>query len=162
MTPTLERFTDCLRSFGVTNVEWRFVSGDHPHLVLDAAHEAVGPLTIYDDTDELTLEFGRYYHCHFDGCEFERPPNASERQRLDAAATLAAEYVARILSLSVGVAVHYREDRCIGASLIYLDDAGIDASKLASSSIGLYGGNVRSDRFLWTGPVPASQPKNGG
>lgn len=154
MTPTLERLADCLRSFGVTNGAWRFVSGDRPHLVVDAAHDAVGPLTVYDDAGELTLEFGRCYHCHFDGCESDLPSNATETQRLDAAATLAAEFVARILSLRVGVAVHYCGGRCIGASLIYLDDAGIDASELGSSSTGLYGGNVRSDRFLWTGPVP--------
>lgn len=97
--------------------------------------------------------FGTFYHCHFDGSESDLP-NLNREQRLDEAAKLAAEYVARILALQIGVAVHYRGQTCISASLIYLDDDGVDASSLAASSLGLYGGNVRTERFLWTGPVP--------
>lgn len=130
------------------------MSEESPRLILKAAHEAVGPLTIYDDTFELTLEFGRCYHCHFDGSESELPPNATEQDHLDAAAALAAEYVARILDLRIGVAVHYQGDHCTGASLIDLDDAGMTASKFAASASGFVGGKVRSERFLWTGPIP--------
>jgi hypothetical protein len=162
MTPTLEHFAESLRSSGDLETIWRFVSDDRPRLILDAVHESVGPLTLFDETEELTLEFGRCYHCHFDGCESDLPHNATNRQRLDAAAELAADYVARILAHRIGVAVHYRGSTCIGASLIFLDDAGIDATDLASSSVGLYGGNVRSERFLWSGPVPESPTQAGG
>ncbi|QDV88802.1 hypothetical protein [Planctomycetes bacterium TBK1r] len=162
MTPTLQHFIDELAAQGVDDPGWRLELDERPHLVLDPLDNVVGPLEVWDDTCELTLVFGKCYHCHFDGCESDLLASATDEQRLAAAASLTAEYVARILDSRIGVAVHYRGDTCIGAALIYLDDDGVDASQLAESTIGLYGGNIRTERFLWSGPVPAPQNQNGG
>jgi len=110
---------------------------------------SVGPLVIYDDGDELTLEFGTKYHCHF-GCLESDECNAS---RMEAAAMLAAGFADRILRERIGVAVHYSDRGCTGAALIYLDDFGFSSEELSSSDVGIVGGLIRTERFLWSGPV---------
>jgi hypothetical protein len=149
MTPYLSAFLDELKRLEHNTESWTFVDGQNPTLTLAAKNSLVGPLVLYDDGDELTLEFGTKYHCHFDGFETED----CETSRMLAAAMLAADYVNRILRERIGVAVHFNDRGCIGASLIYLDDDGLSAENLAQSNAGIYGGMIRTERFLWTGPI---------
>jgi hypothetical protein len=71
-----------------------------------------------------------------------------------AASILAADYVDRILREQIGVAVHYDDRGCIGAALIFLDEHGLTPENLEHSNVGVCGGLIRTERFLWSGPVP--------
>jgi len=52
----------------------------------------------------------------------------------------------------VCVAVHYLGDQCIGSSHFCLDQEGVTPETLRDSLAGLQGDNIRSERFLWSGP----------
>ena len=150
MPPYFVAFLDELKRLEQDSSTWQFADDrQRPTLTLEAQHPCVGPLVIYDEGEELTLEFGTKYHCHFDGFESE----THEADRMLGAAILAAGYVNRILCKRIGVAVHFNDRCCTGASLIYLDDCGLSAENLEESTAGIFGGTIRTERFLWTGPI---------
>jgi len=149
MPPYFNALLAELERLGHDTTAWCFTNDDQPLLQLAAMDPSVGPLVIYDDGDELTLEFGTKYHCHF-GCLESDECNAS---RMEAAAMLAAGFADRILRERIGVAVHYSDRGCTGAALIYLDDFGFSSEELSSSDVGIVGGLIRTERFLWSGPV---------
>ena len=149
MRPYFVAFLDVLKTFYADISPWQFSDGPPPTLTLAAQHPCVGPLVLFDEGTELTLEFGTKYHCHFEGCDAE----TCEADRMINAAVRAADFVDRILRERIGVAVHFEDCRCTGASLLYLDDLGVSAEDLAASTAGLCGGTIRTERFLWTGPI---------
>ncbi len=150
MPPYFVAFLDKLKTLRHDISRWQFSDAIPPTLTLAAQHPSVGPLVLFDEETELTLEFGTKYHSHFG--DFEEATCEDERMLI--AANSAAEFVDRILREKIGVAVHFAESGgCTGASLIYLDDLGISAKKLAASTAGIYGGSIRTERFLWTGPI---------
>jgi len=149
MPPYFVAFLDELKTFDPDMSPWQFSDGPPPTLTLAAHHPCVGPLVLFDEGTEVTLEFGTKYHCHFDGCDAE----TCEADRMRNAAVRAADFVDRILRKRIGVAVHFNDCRCTGASLLYLDDLNVSAENLAASTAGLYGGAIRTERFLWTGPI---------
>ncbi|MBX3416055.1 MAG: hypothetical protein KF851_00510 [Pirellulaceae bacterium] len=150
MAPYILTFLDELKTRGYDVSEWSYEVGENSTLRLAAKNSLVGPLVLFDDREELTLEFGTKYHCHFDGQETDEYGT----DRMHAASMLAADYVDRILREQIGVAVHYNDRGCIGAALIYLDEHGLTPDNLKYSNIGVYGGLIRTERFLWSGPVP--------
>ncbi|MCA9081219.1 MAG: hypothetical protein KDA58_11720 [Planctomycetaceae bacterium] len=129
------------------------MSGDVPRLELDAVHDAVGPLIVYDDAVELTLQIGRHYHCHFDGSEGLLPEETTDCERLHIASELTADSVSRILTLRIGLAVYYQGDRCVGSALVDLDEEGGEGTDLFAAPWGKRAGAVRTERFLWNGPI---------
>ncbi len=116
---------------------------------LPAKSALVGPLVLYEEMEELTLEVGTKYHCHFAGQGTEE----CDADPMHAASIFAAEFVDGILQDRIGVAVHYNDRGCIGAELIYLDREGLAPGDLKNSSVGVHGGAIRTERFLWSGPV---------
>jgi hypothetical protein len=150
MAPYILAFLEELKTRGYDVSGWSYEEGENPTLRLAAKNSLVGPLVLFDDREELTLEVGTKYHCHFDGQETDEYGT----DRMYAASMLAADYVDRILREQIGVAVHYNDRGCIGAALIYLDEHGLTPENLKYSYVGVYGGLIRTERFLWSGPVP--------
>ena len=151
MTPHLKAFLDELEERDQDTSVWLFTDDDRgPRMTLAAEHPSVGPLIIYDEGHELTLEFGTKYHCHFDGSDCD----THHSDGMSRAATLTADLVIRILRLQIGVAVYFNELGCTGASLIDLDELGLSADNFAKSTAGVCDGTIRTERFLWSGPVP--------
>ncbi len=149
MAPYMVHFSMKLKNRGHDVLEWSCEESKNPTLRLAAKNSLVGPLVLFDGREELTLEVGTKYHCHFDG----HVTDEYGVDRLHAAAMLAADYVDRILRERIGVAVHYNDRGCIGAALIYLDEHGLTAGNLKDSDVGIHGGLIRTERFLWSGPV---------
>ena len=149
MAPYMQAFLDELERRGQDRSQWLFSSGESPTLTLQARNLSTGSLVLSDDCDELTLEIGHVFHCHFDGTG----TNEYGTDRMRSAALLAADYAHRVVTDRIGIAVHYNETHCIGAALIYLDDCGLLPENLHASAEGLYGGHIRTERFLWSGPV---------
>lgn len=90
---------------------------------------------MYDESDELTVEIGRLYHSHF-----TLPGDA-------------AKFVASLIADRICVTLDFIGDRCIGSSAFALDAEGATPGSLRDTGIGLKGGNIRSERYLWSGPV---------
>ena len=150
MAPYFLAFLEVLKRRGYDVLEWTYKEGESPTLQLAAKNLLVGPLVLFDDREELILEAGPKYHCHVDVQETD----GCGTDRMYAASLLAADYVDRILRERIGVAVHYNARRGIGAALIYLDEHGLTPENLKYSNVGVYGGLIRTERFLWSGPVP--------
>jgi hypothetical protein len=149
MAPYLQTFLSELGRRGHDVSQWSYSDGERPTLTLPAKSPQVGPLVLFDEEEELTLEIGYTYHCHFDGLA----TGEYDTNRMHAAAMLAADFVDRILLERIGVAVHYNERGCIGAALIYLDDHGLTPESLHESDAGIAAGKFRTERFLWSGRV---------
>ena len=149
MRPYFVAFLDELKTFDHDISRWQFSDALPPTLTLAAQHRRVGPLVLFDEGTELTLEFGIKYHCHFAGREVE----TCEADRILRPAVRAADFVDRILRERIGVAVHFDDCRCTRASLIYVDGLGVSEENLAASTAGIYGGVIRTERFLRTGPI---------
>lgn len=134
VTPTLESVSSQLEKRGVT-ADLRFIAGPPARIVVPPKNDATGGITVYDESHELTVELGGKHHSHF-----QTPEEA-------------ADLVADIINERVCVTVDYLGDRCIGSSHFYLDQQGVRRETLRDSLTGLRGGNIRSERFLWSGPV---------
>lgn len=134
MTPTLQALSSRLKNLGVI-AELRFVAGPPAQLTIPARNPATGRITIYDEPHELTVELEGKHHSHF-----QTPEEA-------------ADFVAGIITERVCVTVDYLGDRCIGSSHFQLDQQGVTRETLRDSLAGLRGGNIRSERYLWSGPV---------
>ena len=69
MAPYFLAFLEELNRRGHDVLEWTYKEGENSTLQLAAKNLLVGPLVLFDDREELTLEVGTKYHCHFDGQE---------------------------------------------------------------------------------------------
>lgn len=151
MPPCFVAFLKELKKRGHNVESWQFIQDETcPKLTLAAKHPCVGPLVLYDEGHELTLEFGTKYHCHLGGSD----ANPGEADSKIEASRDAADFVDRIVHERIGVAVYFNDRGCTGAALIYLEELGLTKETLASSDAKIYGGAIRTERFLWTGPVP--------
>ena len=110
-------------------------------------------LSVDDNGDELTLELGKKHHTHFPGYSYD---GDSDERRLAAAANDAAQFAIDVINDRVCFTVDYLDDRCIGSSHFYLDAENTTADTVRDSSAGVRGGNIRSDRFLWSTPLQAN------
>jgi hypothetical protein len=139
MTPALQQFADRLRLLGV-DANPTFAAGPPATLSIPAKHADVGPINVYDEPDELTVEIGRLHHSHF------------------AFPSEAAKFVAEVLADRICVTVDFLGDRCMGSSYFRVDgaDPGADpgAETWRNSPLGLKGGHIRSKCYLWSGPLP--------
>lgn len=153
MTPALDVFLQRFAELGGAADHWTLVDARHPTLMFPAKHESVGPLSIDDNGDELTLELGTKHHTHFSGYNYD---GESEVARLLAAARSAANFAIDVIADRVCFTVDYLGDRCIGSSHFYLDDENTTADTVRDTSIQMRGGNIRSNRFLWSSPLQQS------
>lgn len=134
MTPKLETVSSRLKTLCVI-AEIRFSAGPPAQLTIPPENAATGGITVYDEPHELTVELAGKHHSHF-----QSPHDA-------------ADFVADIISERVCVTVDYLGDRCIGSSHFRLDHEDVTRETLRDSLAGLRLGNIRSERFLWSGPV---------
>jgi hypothetical protein len=146
MPPCFQTFLNELSQISHDVSQWTFANGERPTLTHPAGEHLAGPLVLTQENGELTLEIGSKYHCHFDGCSSVDSPE----DRMDHAAQQAADFVDRLLSDRIAIAVHYDNRRCIGASLIDVEEQGLRPETLADSNVGLYGGLIHTERFLWS------------
>ncbi|MEZ6094947.1 MAG: hypothetical protein R3C03_12075 [Pirellulaceae bacterium] len=148
MTPTLKNF---IREFGALGGDmeaWTYESGPPPCVTYPALHPDVGPLLVYDDGDELTVCLHDKHHSHIATCDYLQNP---ESERLNMVALKTAQFVDDILSERILFMVDFLGSECLGSSHIYLDS---DRPKTESihMAIGLRGGNIRTERYVWSGP----------
>lgn len=134
MTPALQQFADSLRSLGA-DAKLTFAAGPPATLLIPARHADVGPITVFDEPEELTVEIGRLHHSHF------------------AEPSEAAKLVADVLADRICVTIDFVGERCIGSSYFHVDGANSTVETLRDSPLGLKGGHIRSDRYLWSGPI---------
>jgi len=135
MTPALQQFAEQLQLLGV-DANLQIVPGFPASLLIPAKHADVGPVTVYDEPDELTVEIGQLHHSHF----------ASPGE--------AASFVANVIADRICVTVDFLGERCIGSSYFHIEGSGAGAETIRNSLLGLKGGHIRSDRYLWSGPIP--------
>ncbi len=150
MTPALDAFLKRFAELGGEADCWVHADARHPTLVLPSQHDDVGPLSIDDNGDELTLELGTKHHTHFSGYNYD---GDSDDSRLLAAAHDAARFAMDVIANRVCFTIDYLDDQCVGSSHFYLDAENTTADTVRETSIGLRGGNIRSDRFLWSTPL---------
>lgn len=148
MTPTLQQFVRDLAALGGDAEAWAYDDGPPPCLTCPAIHPDVGPLLIYDDRDELTVCLDKKHHSHISTYNYLQKP---ESERLNLVALEAAQFVIDIFSDRVLFTVDYIGTECRGSSHFYLDETpkGVESLRV---SIGLRGGNIRTERYLWSGP----------
>ena len=87
MTPALNAFLERFAELGGDANQWVQTESRYPTLTFPAKHDDVGPLSIDDNGDELTLELGTKHHTHFSGYSYD---GDSDEARLRAAAQDAA------------------------------------------------------------------------
>lgn len=157
MTPTLKQFIKCLRTHGVTpgyefaSSKWIGNSQSSPSVIIPAAHQSVGALTVYDDTEELTIEIGQLHHTHFSAYNYDHD---TADQRLRAATEAAARFVADVFRDRVYFSIDYSGERCIGSSHGYVDAKSQAAGLVRTLHVQLLNNeSTRSERFLWSGPI---------
>ncbi|TWU59967.1 hypothetical protein Poly51_02400 [Rubripirellula tenax] len=150
MTPALNAFLERFAELGGDTSRWLQAGSRYPTLILPARHNDVGPLSIDDNGDELTLELGTKHHTHFSGYSYD---GDSDDLRLLAAAHDVARFVMDVIADRVCFTTDYLNDRCIGSSHFYLDAENTTADTVRDTLIGLRGGNIRTDRFLWSSPL---------
>ena len=148
MTSTLQQFVRDLAALGGGVEAWAYDDGPPPCLTYPAAHPDVGPLLIYDDGDELTVCLDQKHHSHIATYNYLQEP---ESERLNLVASEAADFVNDIFSGCVLFTVDYVGTECRGSSHVYLDEnpKGVESLR---GSIGLRGGNIRTEQYLWSGP----------
>ena len=155
MTPALDAFLRRFAELGGDADRWEQSEASNATLTFPALHDSIGQMSIDDNGDELTLELGTKHHTHFSGYSYE---GNSEHERLLAAAHDAAAFAFDVISDRVCFSVDYIDDRCIGSSHFYLDAVNATADTVRDTMIGVRGGNIRSDRYLWSSPL---QPEHG-
>lgn len=157
MTPTLDSFVDRLRIYGVTPkyevVASKWVSNalSSPSLVIPAANDSVGALTVYDDDNELTVEIGQLHHTHFSAYNYDGETN---EQRLGAAIEDAARFVADVFADRIYISVDFAGERCIGSSHSNLRSGSppTDLVRMTDAPL-LHNEATRSERYVWSGPI---------
>ena len=155
MTPALDAFLKRFSELGGDAERWTSADARNQTLMLPAQHDGVGPLSVEDNGQELTLELRAKHHTHFSG---DNHAGDSEELRLLAAAHDCAEFAIDVIADRVCFTVDYLDGRCIGSSHFYLDAENTTADTVRDTTIGIRGGNIRSDRFLWSAPL---QPYRG-
>lgn len=157
MTPTLASFVDRLRDCGVTPAtefvasKWIDNAQSAPSIVIPAANDSVGALTVYDDGDELTIEIGQLHHTHFSAYNYD---GETDEQRLVAAIEDAARFVADVFADRVCISVDFASERCIGSSHGYLDSDCQPTDLVRMPDAPLFRNEAtRSERYVWTGPI---------
>lgn len=160
MTPTLAKFLDHLRDYGVTPAgdfvasKWIDNSQSAPSLVFPAADDSVGALTVYDDGEELTIEIGHLHHTHFSAYNYDGETN---EQRLAAANKDAARFLTDVFADRVYFTVDYAGERCIGSSHGYLDSGDYSTGSVRLPDAPLFHNEATtSERFVWSGPLNKS------
>jgi hypothetical protein len=148
MTPTLEKFVRAFDALGGDTQAWVYNIGPPPYLTHAASHPDVGPLLIYDDGDELTVCLDQKHHSHIATYNYLQKP---ESERLSMVALETAQFVNAILSDRVLFTVDFVGSDCCGSSHVYLDNERHETESLRVS-IGLRGGNIRTERYFWSGP----------
>src|SRR6056297_1149386 len=131
LTPALRSVAAQLTNLGII-ADLEFVADSPARLSIPPKNAATGGIAVYDEPHELTVALEGKHHSHF-----QTPEEA-------------ADFVADIINERVCVTVDYLGDRCIGSSHFKLDQHGVTRETLRDSLTGIRGGNIRSERFLWS------------
>ncbi len=150
MTTNLEAFLQRFVELGGDASRWARTDAQFPTLILPALHDDVGPLSIDDNGDELTIELNEKHHTHFSGYNYD---GESAEQRMIAAVHDAARFAFDVLSDRICFTVDFIDGRCVGSSHFYLEAESTTAETVRDTIIGTRGGNIRSDRYLWSTPL---------
>lgn len=148
MSPTLQKLVRELAALGRDAETWAYDGGPPPCLTCPSKHPEVGPLHVYDDGDELTVCLHEKHHSHIAAASYLQNP---ESVRLHLVALEAARLVNDILLDRVLFTVNFLGTRCLGSSHVLVGD-DLQGSESRRAVIGLCGGNIRSKRYLWSGP----------
>ena len=147
MTPNLKLFLDRCAEQGLGETNWTYTDMPTNRLTLSVSIGDLSPVVVHDDGDEFTIDMGEKHHTHFHG---RRYPDGVD---VEGAASDAATFVGALLRDGVCVTVDYLGGRCIGSSHFFLDAENLTADTVRESRAGIRGGNIRTERFLWSGPV---------
>ncbi|WP_404304975.1 hypothetical protein [Neorhodopirellula lusitana] len=147
MPPNLVLFLESFVDGGLDRSSWVYTDIPNHRLTLDMAEGLLNPIVVHDDGNELTVDLGKSHHTHFHGSRYPYGPD------IPGAAADAVQFVRAVISNGVCVTVDYLDGRCIGSSHFFLDIEGLTPDTLRESRTGLRGGNIRTDRILWSGPV---------
>lgn len=110
-----ERFLSELERIIPRN-SFRVESTDGVVVTIPARDAEVGAITVWLDDDEITVEIGVWYHCHFE-VAVRRAPTLVEREQ--AAVETAVDYLRDIFSDQVRFLVWSKAGRCLGGSSWY-------------------------------------------
>ena len=149
MTPTLQRFIQEFGSLGGETDAWSYDEGPPPRLRHPAAHPDVGCLHIYDDGDELTVCLDKKHHSHIATYNYLQEPEA---ERLNLVASETARFVADIMADRILFTVDFVGAKFRGSSHVYLDENRQGVESLRTSLLGIRGGNIRTERYVWSQP----------
>ena len=109
---------------------------DHYELVIQAAHEEVGPLHVRDDADELTISVGAH-HWHVPLYMYEEAP---EPERIAQAAERAVTDVRNVLQHRTVLRVTRRDGHIVRTMSYSIDYLGVEPAAAGDSE------------YLWRGP----------
>jgi len=147
VTPHLELFLTACANLGLERSSWVYTDTPNHRLTLTAPTGFLSPIVVHDDGNEFIVDLGVMHHTHFRGSRY---PDATD---VSGAATDAARFVQILLSDRVCVTVHYLDGRCTGSSHFFLDTENLTPDTVGPSRVGIYGGNIRTERYLWSGAV---------
>jgi len=115
---------------------WKEASG--PAMTVPAAHPDVESMTITFDDEELTVQIGAHYHCHFDlfryGLGGER---AKDTEQIDPAL----DWIRSFLDGHIVLEIRKVDGRYAGGSTY--PSAGLDDARVPPGF----------ERFTWSGPL---------
>ncbi len=151
MTPILNRFAAQLAELEGRSRRFKYEAVPMPAAIIRAIQPAVGDMTIYDDGDGLTIDIGRKHHTHFYGSSYG---GYSEAKQREFAARDAANWVNDVLSDRVCITVEFLGTRRIGSSSFYIRLESSASSITRGFGAGSPTEARRSERYLWSGPIP--------
>ena len=147
VTPNLRLFLGKCDELGLDASSWVYTDTPSNRLTLPMSTGDLCPVVVHDDGDEFIVDVGAKHHTHFRGRGY---PDGAD---VAGAASDAAAFVDALIHDGVCVTVDYLAGRCIGSSHFFLDAENLTADTVRESPAGIRGGNIRTERFLWSGPV---------
>jgi len=147
VTPNLNLFLDAWADLGLDRSMWRYTDDPNHRLTWPGPNGDLCPIVVHDDNDEFIVDMGTKHHTHFRGSRY---PYATD---VIGAAVDAARFVYALISDDVCVTVDYLDGRCIASSHFFLDAENLTPETVGRSRVGVQGGNIQTERFIWSGPV---------
>lgn len=109
-------------------------------ITVPAKHAETGELTIYLDEDEITVNIGAYFHCHFEAYIYDNLPTVDAERE---AVRNAVQYVTDFLADRIALRVTFKDGQYALSEAYYRETMPNPAE-------------AKDQEYVWSGPLKTS------
>ncbi|HEX8495198.1 MAG TPA: hypothetical protein VF658_20475 [Pyrinomonadaceae bacterium] len=109
-------------------------------ITVPAKHAETGELTIYLDEDEITVNIGTYFHCHFEAYIYDDLPAEDAKRK---AVRSAIQYVTDFLADRIALRITFEDGQYAQSGTYYRDTIPKPAG-------------AKDQEYVWSGPLKAA------